>query len=336
MSNDHFVAQTYLRHFGDPSTGGMLHAYRKRDGKTFRCWPKDVFHEWDGDQNRLLQHSQLLGDFRKMIEPWWNPSVATLLRGNMTYHDKFVVAGYLANLMTCTPAWRRVGVTMVEQSTRAQLSFAKRMKLKHGGQPKLNVEAVEALENGKLAIDVEPDYIKGLATKNLMQYTWIIYNLDWEVLLNDSAVPFLTSDNPCALSYSGSPHESVRRILPITPQLAVTMQFDPRSKPAAERVSQSELGACLQRPPRGSITFSRCSGVLATSLNVIQARSAEELVFSSIGSDEIHQLVRDAARFRMDVRHVEFPDPSGEPDAIITGSILSVREHQGVASARNR
>ena len=29
MANDHFVAQTYLKHFGDPSKGGMLHAYRK-------------------------------------------------------------------------------------------------------------------------------------------------------------------------------------------------------------------------------------------------------------------------------------------------------------------
>ena len=253
----------------------------------------------------------------------------------MSYHDKFVVAGYMANLMTCTPAWRRVGMIMVEQKIRANLSFAKRMKLKHGGQPELDVEAVEALENGQIAIDVDPDYIKGLATKNLMQYTWIMYNLDWEVLLNDSAVPLLTSDNPCALSYFGSPHEPVRRILPITPQLAVTMQFDPRSSPAAERVSQSELEAGLQRPPRGSITFSKCTGELATNLNVIQARSAEELIFSSVASEEIHQLVRDAARFQMDVRHVEFPDPSGEPDAIIMGSILAVWEHQGAESARN-
>src|SRR5947209_5255803 len=121
MSNDHFVAQTYLKHFGDVGTGGMLHAYRKKDGKEFACWPKDVCHEWDGDLNRLLRDPELLGDFRKMIEPWWNPSVETVLQGEMTYHDKFVISGYMANLLTCTPAWRRVGVTMTQQYTISRL-----------------------------------------------------------------------------------------------------------------------------------------------------------------------------------------------------------------------
>jgi hypothetical protein len=40
---------------------------------------------------------------------------------------------------------------------------------------------------------------------NLMQYTWVIYNLDWIILQNDSAEPFVTSDNPFSMSYSGSP-----------------------------------------------------------------------------------------------------------------------------------
>jgi hypothetical protein len=229
MSNDHFVAQTYLKHFGDSARRGVLHAYRKTDGKEFPCRPKDVCHEWDGDLNRLLRHPELLGDFRKMVEPWWNPSVEAVLGGKMTPHDKFVIAGYMANLMTCTPAWRRVGATLVQQETTSRLSFAKRMKLKHGGQPDLEVEAVEALEKGEIVLDPDPDYLKGLATINLVQYAWAIYNYDWIVLRNDSAEPFITSDNPVSLSYSGSPRDPMRRILPITPRMAVVVRFDPQA-----------------------------------------------------------------------------------------------------------
>jgi hypothetical protein len=47
MQNDHYVAQTYLRHFAGPT--GLLRAYRKSNGATFPCRPRDICHEPDGD-----------------------------------------------------------------------------------------------------------------------------------------------------------------------------------------------------------------------------------------------------------------------------------------------
>jgi hypothetical protein len=32
MSNDHFVAQTYLKHFGEASRGDIMYACRKSNG----------------------------------------------------------------------------------------------------------------------------------------------------------------------------------------------------------------------------------------------------------------------------------------------------------------
>jgi hypothetical protein len=69
MSNDHFVAQTYLKHFGDASRGDIMYAYRKSNGDEFPCHPRAVCHEWDGDLNPLLAPPQLLGDYRKLFEP---------------------------------------------------------------------------------------------------------------------------------------------------------------------------------------------------------------------------------------------------------------------------
>lgn len=326
MTHDHFVAQTYLKHFSDASAGGMLHAYRKTDCRRFRCWPKDVCREWDGDLNRLLVHPTLLGEFRRIVEPYWNLSVENVFSGQITYHDKFVVAMYMANLMTCTPAWRRVGVSQHNQMYVLWLSFCKRMKEKHGCQPNLPVEAIEMLERGEIALDTDPNYIKGLVTRNLVQYAWYIYNQDWIILRNRSLQPFITSDNPVALQYSGAPGEPVCRFLPITPQLCLAMKFDPTSNPTCERVTPTQLEAGLRRPPRGSVIQSACDEHRARFINRVQAQSAEELVFSSEASEGIQRLITKVSSFRLEVRCVEFPDPSGDPDAVIQGSILGVNE----------
>jgi hypothetical protein len=71
MKDDHYVAQTYLKHFAGPS--GMLRAYRKSDGHSFPCWPKDICHESDGDiLHDFLSDPAYLGEFRKAFEPMWN------------------------------------------------------------------------------------------------------------------------------------------------------------------------------------------------------------------------------------------------------------------------
>lgn len=326
MPQDHFVAQTYLKHFGDPNRDGMLNAYRKRDGHQFPCWPNDVCREWDGDLNDLLTEKSLLGDFRQMVEPYWNESVANAESGRPTYHDKFVIAMYMAHLMTCTPAWRRVGVSHHNQLLAMHLSFAKKMKEKYGGQPNLPVETITMIERGEIALDTDPDYIKALVTKNLVHYAWTMYNEDWTFVRSDSAEPFLTSDNPVAMKYSGAPGEAVRRFLPLTPRLCLALKFDSVANPVAERLMPEELKKGLAQPPKGAIGYVAANEELCWHLNRYQAQAAEGLVFSSRLSDADRQLVAKCANFSLDVECVQFPDPAGDPDAMIQGSILRVRE----------
>ncbi len=60
MPRDHYIAQTYLKHF--VGTDGMLHAYTKPDVRYFPCHPKDICHEWEGDIMRdFLSDPNLLG-----------------------------------------------------------------------------------------------------------------------------------------------------------------------------------------------------------------------------------------------------------------------------------
>ena len=180
MAEDHFVARTYLKRFGDVESDGRLYAYRKSNGAQFPCWPKDVCREWDGDINAawLKRTPDLLGQIRKIFEPRWNAAVETLVQGACPPEHRLAIAGYVANLMTCTPAWRRVGVRLFVDDATAYLSFAKRMHEKHGGNPSLPVDGIAMLERGEINLDYDPDDIKAVVTRQLIESAWPIYHQD--------------------------------------------------------------------------------------------------------------------------------------------------------------
>lgn len=316
MPHDHFIAQTYLRNFGDSTHGGMLHGYRKSDGAQFPCWPKDVCREWDGDLNPvwLAGREDLLGQFRKIFEPIWRVAAETLLLGSFSAQDKLAIAGYVANLMNCTPAWRRVAVQVYNDHAIAYLSFAKRMKEKHGGDPTLPVDGIAMLEAGELELEYDPDYIKAVVTRRLLDTAWLMYNQDWVVLANSTAHPFVTSDNPVAIIGASELGKPLTRFVPITPKLGIQIIMSRRKLPKLD----------VTLPPLGHVAQRSIGGPEAKRLNKMVARSAEELVFSSVRSAGISALVRNAARFRMEVDFVEFP--ANEPDAVYQGSILAVQE----------
>jgi hypothetical protein len=328
MSKDHFVAQTYLRYFSDPSKPGMLHAYRKSDGKTFPCRTKDVCHEWDGDLNPFLAKKDLLGDFRAMFEPRWRAAVETLLAKTMRPADKFAIAGYFANLMVCTPAWRRIGAQMYDNHAKSFLIFSKQMKEKHGGNPALPVDAIAMLERGEITLEHDPDFIKAKATRDLMDYAWLTYHQDWTIIRNPTEHPFLTSDNPVAILQSDTLGEPMTRYVPNTPSLCLSVRYNRDKLPPFDP----------DAPPKGLINWAKATSQGAKAINKLVAKCAEDLVFSSTFSPDIATLVQNCAPFRIESEFVKFA--ANEPDAIYEGSILRVRRRKnrpkgGGTSIRN-
>src|SRR5207244_374539 len=118
-----YVARTYLANFGDATKGGMLNAYRKSGAKPFPCWPADVCRQWNGDLNPkwLKDREDLLGHFRSIFEPLWGTAVQTLLAGQLGGDHKLAIAGYVSNLMTCVPAWTRIGAKVFADQAREKL-----------------------------------------------------------------------------------------------------------------------------------------------------------------------------------------------------------------------
>jgi hypothetical protein len=182
MSNDHFVARTYLANFGDDANGGMLNAYRKSDGRQFPCWPADVCSEWNGDLNPkwLKGREDLLGQFRSMFEPLWNAAVKDLLAGTPSATHKFAISGFVANLMTCVPAWRRIGAKIYADQAKVRLK-ADKERLRADGNSIL-VEGIEMLERGKIGLEFDPEFIKAQTTRQLLHTAWMLHNQDWTII----------------------------------------------------------------------------------------------------------------------------------------------------------
>jgi hypothetical protein len=265
-----------------------------------------------------------LGDFRKTFEPLWNPSISSLQSGQVSDRDKFIVAAYMANLMTCTPAWRRLLAQAHNSQLVGCMSFAKRIKQEHGGHPDLPVEAIELVEHGKIMIEIDTDYIRAMVTRQLLDLAWVTYNQDWTVLANDTDQPFITSDNPVALSNLGMIGAPATRFLPITPRLCLSVAY---GNIPIRPLNGYDPSRDLPEPSQGRTTFSSVSTGGAKRVNRSVAACAENLVFSSLKSKGIHALVAKYAKYRLDVDCLELL--GDDDDCLYQGLRLRVCEVNG-------
>src|ERR1700733_3734903 len=224
MADDHYVAQTYLKHFAGPT--GMLRAYRKSDGVSFPCKPKDICREPNGDIiPDFLSEPEYLGEFRGAFEPLWNQSVAALEAHSGDMRDKLHIAGYWANLLVCTPTWRRVAIEISNRRLAHTVRAYNELSAKIGKADPSWKKAIEAEERGDIKIETEADYVREQAAQSIMRYTWGLYNAQWDVFQNDTSTPFVTSDNPASIEDSGNDNWMLGvpyvRLLPVTPRFCL-------------------------------------------------------------------------------------------------------------------
>ncbi len=277
MANDHFVARTYLKRWCDRTKGEPIQAYRKPSGAAFACWPESVCAESDGDLNpKYFQDPAVLGQFRAIFEPHWDTAVEAVEKRTLTANDKFVIAGYWANLLATTPAWRKIGQKLYEQEIHSILPMI--MK-DHCPSP-------DALKNVKLSVEVDEDYIKAVVTKQLLAGALQLYHQPWTILTNQTPREFLTSDNPSAIYPPPAPGGQVVRILPLSPRLCISTIMENSSA-----LKRDLTAADFTTPPRAGVTYHDIApeGVqLANRLTVV---NAERFVFSRTASSEINALV---------------------------------------------
>ncbi len=295
MPRDHYIAETYLKHF--LGSDGYLHVYRKSTGEYFSTGPRAICHEWDGDiiQN-FLANPRMLGDYRSLFEPAWNPAVKQLATGRVTREDKFAIAGYLANLLVCTPAWRRISIKSSDADLVHTLRAYDALCTEHGTpDPKIKA-AVAAIDAGKFVPETKPDFIRAMHALQLMRYAWILYNSDWLILHNDTGTGFITSDNPAAFDdpgpWRGQPPR-LPRYFPITPRLCVSCDMS-----LTRRV---ENPPDFSLPPLGTVAAATPPPTDIKRVNKAIVLCAEDLVISSQKLPSLEALAQKYAGWRIDV-----------------------------------
>lgn len=298
MSNDHYVAQTYLRHFADGD--GMLHIYKKSDGKYWQSGPKGVCHEWDGDLIRdFVKDEEMLGKYRAIFEPRWNDAIIDLGNGVCDAAVKMAISGYWANLLVCTPAWTRIGIKMHDCNMMHRLRAEEALRAK-AGKPDLKLrEMLAVLDSGRYRVETKPDAIRAMAATKLMKFAWGLYNARWTIIRNRTGTGFITSDNPVAFDDPGpwrGGQPGLPRYLTLSPPLGIYGAMDPRGPH-----DEPDFTA----PPRGEFQWSSVPVEGVERINRAVARCAEQIVISSCKSAAVEALVADCARHRIDMEFVE-------------------------------
>lgn len=309
MANDHYVAQTYLRRFSGPS--GMLRAYRKSDGKSFPCSPRDVCHEWNGDIiPDFLSDPNYLGDYRAEFERIWNVGIEALEAKSLNADDKLCIAGYWAQLLVCTPTWTRMGVETTNQRTVHAVSAYHSISVSRGKAKESLGKAIEDLEAGKILVETEPDYVRAQYARNVLNYAWALYNAEWDVFENDTGTDYFTSDNPASFMDQGDnwgPPGKVPfvRLLPVTPKLCLACDLTKNPK---ELMS---MEPDFSRQPWKTIRGGKVSLKTVEHINACTAKCAEDLVLCSAESTYVGDVTARYAKFKVTAESMRFPTSDG-------------------------
>lgn len=198
---------------------------RKSDLNLFTPNSESVCRIMDGSTNAYLREARIIEEFLKSIEPNYNAALAKVIEGKIDRESIYVIAGFAAYVITCSPTGMRLNVQPLEALVEELAIGADERGLiplppqELGGR-----HLAELLQAGDIEINVDPKYPQALGISQIFGLVAAFGNFEWDVLLNrfeDS--PFFTSDYPIAIEQGDDPR-LVNRIVPLAPNLAVRIK----------------------------------------------------------------------------------------------------------------
>ena len=238
MPLDHYVPQVHLRGFTDPADG-RLHAFRKPGGEHLRCRTQDVCRDPDWSTNEYLNDPRIVETLLREIEPRYGAAVENLAQATLRPEDILAIAGFAAFVSIYTPT----GMRLSREVTRGPLETAVRVLDTQGELPPpppvLGGRSLsELIETGAVQFSIDGQYALALGVRQLHRLIDRLGNGRWTVYHVDPGVGgFFTSDYPAACVLGSEPR-SLRRFVPLRPDLGVLVQARRQRRASEDAVSE--------------------------------------------------------------------------------------------------
>ena len=223
MPLDHYVSQVHLKQFVSPRLGDRFHAIRKRDLFYFEPNAKSVCRIEGGSTNYYLSEERAIEEFLSAIEPKYNVALQNLYDNSIDRESIYVVAGFAAYVLTCSPAAMRHQSTAVQHTVEATAKMLDAKGLLPRAPKELGSKTMsELIEGGQINVEIDPKYPQAIGVTTVLQLTHAFGNGNWEILINpNSDSPFFTSDFPVATVRVDSGISI--RLIPLSPTVAVSI-----------------------------------------------------------------------------------------------------------------
>lgn len=241
MTDDHYVAQTYLKHF-----------HTKDSERCVNAILKPTLKELNGVNTRNICQSsnwntipcvkdnpRVVEEYLQLFEPKWNDCVKKLETNEFNQDVKYLMAGYIVFLRACTPTAVRLAQNDFGEMIKNEYYVRARKELNDPSSP--HAEAIRLIEqHGGIKVNIDSDFIKAHGATFLADGIKRFFEFPWLILRNETDAPFLTSDNPLCLDFLAPTMADF--YLPITPRIAVVIRpVDAERRGVALRDSQAEV-----------------------------------------------------------------------------------------------
>ncbi|NTW53196.1 MAG: DUF4238 domain-containing protein [Chlorobaculum sp.] len=299
---DHFVSQVHLKHFYSPLLGNRMYALRKSDLKVFTPDAYSICRTPDGSTNTYLQEERAIEDFLKSIEPKYNKALANIVTDSVDRESIYVLAGFIAYIITCSPAGMRIHSEPFTVSIEETGRILDASGMIPPPPPELGANSLtELLERGTVYAEIDPKYPQAVGISSILELTNSHGNSSWEILINDHRdSPFFTSDYPVAIEKT-SDLRILNKIIPLSPSVAVRIRLDILQDTSNLDLSFPRFRHKVRRPQLQEIS----------KINTMIVRCAETTVFFRDNHDWVQRFVRKHSRFRIEPRTQRMPYPGG-------------------------
>lgn len=296
MALDHYVSQVHLRKFYSPKLGNRMYAIRKQDLKAFTPDASSVCRIEEGNTNPYLNEARVIEEFLKTVEPDYNSAVEKLRSDKIDGDCIFVIAGFVAYVLTCSPAAMRLHSApmkhMIEATGRALDSDN---EIPCAPTELASMSFAELLDSGQISVHVDPKYPQAVGTTSISELINAYGNYKWKILVNTNEdSPFFTSDFPVAVEKTAN-IQILNWLVPLTPTLAI------RICPAFSHDGQQQADFSFKSFRRVIRHLNRQEAMY---INRLLVQCAETTVFFRDNYDWVSGFVEKNAGFRLVLRSV--------------------------------